>query len=118
MKGFFHKFLVLFVSLLLMTGVCWSAELEGSSTLEGGIVIEERAAPSGNPDTNRGWLYLKDNSATSALYFEDDGGTVVQLGTGASTAYDDIGNPDADSSITFDNDEINAWTFADINEDM
>lgn len=118
MKKFFQKFLALFVGLLLTAGVSWSAELDGSSTLEGGIVMEERSAPSGNPDTNRGWLYLKDNSSTSALYFEDDGGTVVQLGTGATTAYDDIGDPDADSSITFDNDEINAWTFADINEDM
>ena len=58
------------------------------------IVLPEIAAPSGNPDSNTGWLYVKDNSGTSALYFEDDGGTVTQIAT-TPTALDDIGDPDA-----------------------
>lgn len=49
----------------------------------------EITAPSGNPTTNRGWLYVKDNgSAVSALYFKDDAGTVVQLGTAATQTLD------------------------------
>lgn len=80
--------------------------------------MTEVSAPSGDPSSNHGWLYVKDNAATSALYFEDDGGTVVQLGTGAATAWDDIGNPDADKTITFDNDEVTVFSFADVNEDM
>lgn len=39
----------------------------------------EVTAPTGNPTANRGWLYVKDNSGTSDLYFEGDDGTVTDL---------------------------------------
>jgi len=78
----------------------------------------EISAPSGNPATNHGWLYLKDNSGTSDLYFEDDGGTVTELTAAGSTAWDDIANGDADKTITFDDNEITTFSFADTNEDM
>ncbi|MCK4240815.1 MAG: hypothetical protein KAX30_04270 [Candidatus Atribacteria bacterium] len=47
-----------------------------------------------------------------------NGSGTLTWGTGAATAYDDITKPDADSTIVFDNDRVNLWTFADINEDM
>jgi len=43
------------------------------------VDMPEISAPSGNPTSNRGWLYVKDNSGTSDLYFEDDAGTVTEL---------------------------------------
>lgn len=48
-------------------------------------VFPEISAPSGDPVTNQGWLYVKDNSGTSALYFEDDGGTVTALAPHSET---------------------------------
>lgn len=60
----------------------------------------EITAPSGNPASNTGWLYVKDNTGVSALYFEDDAGSVTQVGP-ASTAWDDLTSPDANKTHTF-----------------
>lgn len=62
------------------------------------IVLSEQSAPSGDPDTNTGWLYVKDSGGTSTLYFEDDGGTVTQIAT-TPTALDDLGDPDAAGTV-------------------
>ena len=64
------------------------------------IVLPEITAPSGNPASNSGWLYVKDADGTSALHFEDDSGTVTQIAT-TPTAFDDIGDPDAAGTIAF-----------------
>ncbi|MDD2657201.1 MAG: hypothetical protein PHD04_00885 [Candidatus Pacebacteria bacterium] len=64
------------------------------------VVLPEQAAPSGNPETNTGWLYVKDNGGESALYYESDAGNVTQIGA-TSTAFDDIGDPDGAGSIAF-----------------
>lgn len=53
------------------------------------------------PPATTGYLYVKRTGGTSALYFHDTSGTVVQLAAGATTAWDDIGNPDANDTITF-----------------
>ena len=50
--------------------------------------VPEISAPSGNPTSNTGWVYVKDNGGTSALYWEDDAGTVVNLGGAASVTLD------------------------------
>ena len=63
------------------------------------IKLDEISAPGGDPSSNDGWIYVKDKTGTSALYFEDDGGTVVQLGTGSATAWDDLVVPDANESL-------------------
>jgi len=66
------------------------------------IEFPEISAPTGNPSTNNGWLYVKDKSGTSGLYFEDDAGSVHDLlAPTVSTAWDDISNPDASKTITF-----------------
>lgn len=124
------------IFMFMLMGVGWSAEefpppREGEGTIGSAlkgtnwgllmvdkIEMDEISAPSGNPASNHGWLYVKDNSSTSDLYFEDDGGTVTELTAAGSTAWDDISNPDADKTITFDDNEITILTFADTNEDM
>ena len=63
------------------------------------ILIPERTAPTGDPPSNWGWLYVKDNGGTSVLYFEDDAGGVTSWG--GSTAWDDLVDPDLDSTIDF-----------------
>ncbi len=79
-----------------------AATLEGSTTYEGGFTIHERAIPAGNPTTNQGWLYVKDDGGVSTLYWEDDGGTVTDLlAAGGAVAYDDVGDPDANTDIDF-----------------
>jgi len=92
-------------------------ELGDSGDSRNAVIIPEISAPPGDPASNYGWLYVKDSGGASALYFENDAGAVSQL-TPSSTAYDDIGDPDADTTIVFDDDEINVWTFADTDEDM
>ncbi|MFC1632247.1 beta strand repeat-containing protein, partial [Candidatus Omnitrophota bacterium] len=62
------------------------------------LQMPEVAAPSGNPDANHGWLYVKDNGGTSDLYFEDDAGTVVEL-TAAGAETDPTLTDDGDVTI-------------------
>ena len=59
----------------------------------------EITAPSGNPGSNKGWLYVKDSGGASNLYFESDDGTVTDLLPAGSTKWDDIGNPDGANAI-------------------
>ncbi|MFA5322338.1 MAG: hypothetical protein WC373_06650 [Smithella sp.] len=48
------------------------------------IIVPEITAPSGNPDTDTGWLYAKVDGTTTKLYFEDQDGTVNDLLAAAS----------------------------------
>jgi len=64
------------------------------------FTLKEISAPSGNPPSNTGWLYVKDKTGTSALYFEDDAGSVVQVGA-SSVEWDDIGDPSAAGTVAF-----------------
>jgi hypothetical protein len=43
-------------------------------TVDNWIRFDQISAPSGNPANNDGWLYVKDDSGTTKLYFEGDGG--------------------------------------------
>jgi len=54
--------------------------LDGTSALPDRLRFGEISAPSGNPSSNTGWLYVKDAAGTSTLYFEDDAGVVTALG--------------------------------------
>lgn len=63
--------------------------------------FKEITAPSGNPGTNRGWLYAKDNGGLSQLFWEDDAGTVTNLVTSSATAWDDLTSPDANKTHAF-----------------
>jgi len=85
-------------------------ELGDSGDTKNAIILPERAAPTGNPTSNYGWIYVKDSAGASALYFENDAGAVSQL-TPSATAYDDIGDPDANSGILFTT-YTNIWTMA------
>lgn len=62
------------------------------------IEIPEMSAPSGNPPANSGWLYCKDKAGASALYFENDAGSVSEIAVTA-TALDDVGDPDAAGTV-------------------
>jgi len=80
--------------------------------------LEEIADPAATPLSNTGWLYVKDNSGTSDIYFEDDGGTVTELTAAGSTTITDIGDATGDGVIVSGDNEILQMTFADTNEDM
>lgn len=64
------------------------------------IILPQISAPSGNPASNTGWLYVKDKGGDTALYFENDAGSVSEIAVTA-TAFDDIGDPDAAGTIAF-----------------
>jgi hypothetical protein len=112
--------------LLLVAGLAYAGindrfsaiELGDSGTWKDTIILPEISAPSGTPASNTGTIYVKDNSGTSDLYFEDDGGTVTELTAAGATAWSDIADPTADSTITFADNEITTLSFADTNEDM
>jgi hypothetical protein len=83
------------------------------------VELPQISAPSGNPASNKGWLYVKDSSGTTKLYFEDDAGSVTDLVSAASaTAWNDITNPAADKTITWADNYTSIFSFADTNEDM
>ena len=48
-------------------------------------IFPEIAAPSGNPATNHGWVYVKDLAGVSTLFFEGDNGAVTNLLTSSGT---------------------------------
>ena len=67
------------------------------------FVFNEISAPSGNPATNQGWLYVQDSGGTTTLYFEDSAGTVTScIGAGGvtdlDTAYNGGNTIDVDGS--------------------
>jgi len=79
----------------------WAQEVEdyldGSTGLKAYLAFDQIAAPSGNPATDEGWLYVKDNGGTMTLYFEDDQGTATSCIAGA-------GSPaGADTHIQYNN---------------
>lgn len=56
---------------------------------------------------------------TSGQVLATDGaGALSWAAAGAATAFDDISDPDADSTLVFGDNEILSWTLADTNEDM
>lgn len=44
-----------------------------------GVLELAEVTPSGDPASNKGWLYAKDDTGTTKLYFEDSSGTVTDL---------------------------------------
>lgn len=87
------------------------------SILNGYIQIDELSAPSGNPASNKGWIYAKDATGTTKLYFEDSSGTVTDLLAAGSTAWDDVGDPDGNTAIDM-TDYYTAIDFGDTDHDM
>lgn len=84
MKKITSLFLVWFMSLSLVMAIPGFAGIndrDSDINLTKGNVVElpQISAPSGNPDSNEGWIYVKDSSGTTKLYFEDDAGTVHDL---------------------------------------
>lgn len=77
----------------------------------------EIAAPSGNPVTNKGWLYVKDNTGVSDLYFEDDAGTVTDLTSAGAPAFSAITDPAADTTLSWSTDKELIMTSANIAAD-
>ena len=79
------RFLFCLVLSLALIGIFWIPAQAGMEDRFSKIELRadnwaefpEIAAPSGNPTTNYGWLYLKDNGGISALYFENDSGYVT-----------------------------------------
>jgi cytoskeletal protein CcmA (bactofilin family) len=121
-KKRFSTFIPFMAVIVLAAFIAWAGMEDRFSDIElktdNWAEFPEISAPSGNPSTNYGWLYVKDNSGTSDLYFEDDGGTVTELTSASATAWSAISNPTADKTITFDDNEITTLSFADVNEDM
>jgi hypothetical protein len=64
------------------------------------LTFKEIADPAITPSANTGRLYAKDNGALTQIYWEDNAGTVTNLITAGATAWDDVGDPDANTSIT------------------
>ncbi len=58
-------------------------ELGGATLLE----FTERTAP-GTPGSKKAWLYVKEDGATSDLFYEDDGGNVINLSGAAAGSLD------------------------------
>lgn len=81
---------------------CNSTVTMGSTlTFDGTSYIDwpEIAAPA-SPAANKGRLYVADSGGTTTLYFKDNAGVATNL-LSTGTAWDDIVDPDANSSIDF-----------------
>ena len=113
--------LIAVAALLVCASAAWGIyyDMTGTRYLVRGLadLVQQDSAP-GTPDADSGRLYVKDNSGTMTLYFKDDAGTANNLLAGTATALDDIGNPDANTSIdltdytlTMDSGDTNADMF-------
>lgn len=75
------------------------------------VYFPQITAPSGDPTSDTGWLYVKDSGGTTKIYFEDDGGTVTDLGASSSgvanldEAYDG-GGAGAGHEVAVDQDAV------------
>lgn len=105
MKKLGLMFMALMLTMMLIAGGAAALDVYDERVFKGKVTFQKRhvifkeiSAPSGHPATNYGWLYVKDKGSTSALYFEDDNGDVIQLAVTAP-AWDDITDPDANSTI-------------------
>jgi len=89
---------------LVAVPVSFAAWYDGYFTkvlVKGFIDMPEITAP-GAGDTDVGRIYVAVDGTTSTPYFVDQAGTATSMiDSGAVTAWDDIGNPDANGSITF-----------------
>ena len=111
----YFKYLLLALIALTFSTSAWA----GTPKLHKyGAKFTEEAAAHGTPQSGFGELYVIDNGGTMTPYFIDDGGNISSLiQTSATTAWDDIGDPDANSAIDF----TDYWTtmdFGDTNADM
>ena len=59
-----------------------------------------------------------ETDGSNGQVLQTDGSGTLSWASGTATAWDDIGNPDADKTITFGDNEITTLSFADTNEDM
>jgi len=113
MKRWFAVFVTV---ALVLSGVAWAEEKYNPGINHTGVIGEtgkywrlggfdkfqmpEITAPSDNPPSNSGWVYIKDTGGgVSNLYFEADDGTVIDLL--AATAWDDLVTPDANKTHAF-----------------
>jgi len=77
--------------------------------------VTEMSAP-GNPDANKGRLYVADDSGTTKLYFKDSGGTATSLLAGGLSQANqgnnrvvtsvDASNINAEANLTFDGSKL------------
>ena len=109
MRKFFNtKSLILAISILFLASMAWAGTPQ---LVKYGLKLADEGAAKGTPSSGYGYLYVYDD----VLYFKTDGGVATNLLSAASLTYDAISDPVADSSITFADNEINVWTFADTN---
>lgn len=131
------------IAALLVPGISWTAELNNVTARgeDGNLVFYDASMnvimtldaanrklsfPSGSvletlgsTITLRGVTYtLPAADGAASQFLQTNGSAALSWATGGATAYDDIADPDADSSITFGDNEILEMTFADTNEDM
>lgn len=65
------------------------------------VQMPEISAPSTSPPADTGWLYVLDGGGSvQTLNFKDAAGTVTNILSAGSTKLDDVGDPDANCSIT------------------
>jgi len=86
MKRRAFAFFALIGAFVLLTGGAMDRFSGIELTSDNYVYMPEISAPSGDPPSNRGWLYVKDNSGTTDIYFEDDAGSVTELTASASGA--------------------------------
>lgn len=112
----FKIFLIITVCLLFAVNVY--GQTHNSLTSITGIKLEEITAPSGDPDSGYGSVYVVDSAGTMTIYFEDDVGTATSLiQSGSPTALDDITDPDANTAIDL-TDYYISWDSGDTDHDL
>lgn len=107
------KFISLLTCLFLVLLFALPVDAGTPSRRPFGIRFADEGAAHDTPPS--GFLDLYVNG--DVLYVIDDAGTATDV-LGGNTVYSSLVDPTADTAITFADNEINAWTFADTNEDM
>lgn len=103
------KYLIVLLSFLIIASPAFSyndneVTIDGSKDVQvrkNTLLFYERASDPGAPSANGLRLYAKDNAGVTTLYTKDSASNVVEIGAGGggATAWDDVGDPDADTTI-------------------
>ncbi len=111
----YFKILLLALVAIALSTPAWAIKAKWHKY---GARFTEEAAAHGTPASGFGEIYVIDNANTMTPYFIDDAGNISSLiQTSATTAWDDIGDPDANSAIDF-TDYYTSMDFGDTDADM
>jgi hypothetical protein len=120
MRKLFKIGLGVILVLVLAVTLAFATSFRDDNVFSGINVFEKLVKFTSGQVAYRGitYTYPAADGSNAQVLQTDGSGTFSWVSNGSGTLYSAIGDPIADTTIAFANDEINVHTYADVNEDM